>query len=319
MLELGFSHARDATRARRSVQKYALAGSTPATRAVELAAIVPTTFARRPPILNPFRFGSVDRELLGLLHSPPSALARGDAILVCNPFGQEAVRCHRLMRILADQLARRGFHVMRFDYYGTGDSGGEDDAGELSGWRRDILAADAELASRCPGTKRHWLGFRLGAALAAQASQLATSPPAKLLLWDPVIDGTGYVAELKAAHVASIAMDYGYHWSLDSALRAHVEASSASENLGFPFTPALQSQLAELTPAAVAPALADKLLVHIAGERQKTALRDAFARAGRAADIYTTNDGITWASIEAMSTSIVPPNVLSAIVAAFET
>ena len=56
----------------------------------------------------PFRFGLPTRQLYGVFH--PAAQPRTPAIGVtlCNPFGQEAVRTHRLYRIMAERLARAG-------------------------------------------------------------------------------------------------------------------------------------------------------------------------------------------------------------------
>ena len=63
------------------------------------------------------------RQLAALYH-PPTSADRGRAVLILNPLGQEAVRAHRLLRVLADRLARLGVHVLRFDFHGCGDSAG---------------------------------------------------------------------------------------------------------------------------------------------------------------------------------------------------
>jgi uncharacterized protein len=95
----------------------------------------------------PLRFGSPQRELFGMLHRPERGTT-GTGVLVCNPFGQEAVRSHRLFRVMAERLARSGRSVMRFDYFGTGDSAGDEDDADLDAWQHDILRAHAELVER---------------------------------------------------------------------------------------------------------------------------------------------------------------------------
>src|ERR1700755_3241688 len=69
------------------------------------------------PVLIPASGGSLN----GWLHTPVEA---GDvALLICNPFGYEALCAHRALRVLAERAALAGAHVLRFDYRGTGDSG----------------------------------------------------------------------------------------------------------------------------------------------------------------------------------------------------
>ena len=48
--------------------------------------------------------------------------ARQSAIVLCQPLGHGYLRAHRAFRNLAVSLASQGFHVLRFDYYGCGDS-----------------------------------------------------------------------------------------------------------------------------------------------------------------------------------------------------
>src|SRR5882757_6389331 len=41
------------------------------------------------------------QQLLGSLHQPQRLRARSTAVLLCNPFGEEAARAHRSYRVLA--------------------------------------------------------------------------------------------------------------------------------------------------------------------------------------------------------------------------
>ena len=69
----------------------------------------------------------VARQLLGALHVPQRLRRRATAVLLCNPFGEEASRAHRTFRVLATQLERAGYASLRFDYSSTGDSQGDSD------------------------------------------------------------------------------------------------------------------------------------------------------------------------------------------------
>ncbi|WP_431275218.1 alpha/beta fold hydrolase [Variovorax ureilyticus] len=195
--------------------------------------------------MKPLIFGPASRQLFGLYHEPER---EGEiAVLVCAPFGQEALRTHRLFRVLADRLAQAGVAVLRFDYYGTGDSPGEDSEGELEGWRRDVGAAHAELRGRVGGRRILWLGARLGATVAVMAARSGRCDPSRLILWDPIIDGARYLDELRARHVDALEVSFCVP---DRAWRRRLEKESNSYTdsvLGFGLSPELPKQLKGLT------------------------------------------------------------------------
>ena len=114
--------------------------------------------------MTPVRFGSETREMLGFYHGPARAVADAPAVLLCSPFGPEAIRSYRMMRLMADRLSASGRAVLRFDYHGTGDSPGEDDAASLPGWAGDVCSAHRELVARSGKSSVSWVGLRLGAA-----------------------------------------------------------------------------------------------------------------------------------------------------------
>ena len=55
---------------------------------------------------------------------------------------------HWAMRRLADQLARTGAHVLRFDYFATGDSAGATGDGNVKRLHDDIRANETAWSSR---------------------------------------------------------------------------------------------------------------------------------------------------------------------------
>lgn len=74
---------------------------------------------------EPVRFANARGETLhGMLHAPSAAQRRGVCILLLSPGIKGRVGPHRLYLKLAAPLAAAGFHVLRFDYYGLGDSEG---------------------------------------------------------------------------------------------------------------------------------------------------------------------------------------------------
>ncbi|CAN5451406.1 hypothetical protein BH11PSE11_BH11PSE11_02610 [soil metagenome] len=264
--------------------------------------------------MNPVRFGSAERQMFGI-HHPPVSESRHEGVLLCNPFGQEAIRSHRLFRVLADQLARQGFHVLRFDYFGTGDSAGEDGEGEMEGWGRDILSADEELRRGCHCSRISWFGLRLGASMAALASRSSSTPLNCLLLWDPVVDGSWYMKELAAGHIDAARDAFGARWSFDQKLRDAAMTATESEALGFALTPELRKQLGLLSAQRLATAEAKSIALLAAPELPELAkLQKQLEYFGKPLSTHLVENKINWLSNEAMGSSIAPVELLKTVV-----
>src|SRR4051794_18965963 len=95
--------------------------------------------------MKPLFFGESSRQLFGAYEPPRPGSARKHAALLCYPGVQEYNMSHWAFRKLAVQLAREGLHVLRFDYYGTGDSAGTTQDGSPDRWIADIRTAAREL------------------------------------------------------------------------------------------------------------------------------------------------------------------------------
>ncbi len=146
---------------------------------------------------SPFYFGESGSALFGIHSRPASTLDPSWAVLVCNPLGQEAIRAHRTLSLLASRLAAAGVHVLRFDYLGTGDSDGDLGFGDPGRCLEDIRIAMRELRDITGARHTAVLGLRLGATLAASITDLDAD---RMILWDPVIDGADYVHRLTRLH-----------------------------------------------------------------------------------------------------------------------
>jgi uncharacterized protein len=145
-----------------------------------------------------FYFGGTEKSLFGIYHIPPAGVTRNHAVLLIPSIEQEAIRGHRAYRQLAIRLSRLGFPVMRFDYWGTGDSKGEGALKGLSQWQNDITNAIGELKSRSKQEHICLAGLRLGGTLATLAAE--TIPVDGIALWEPVINGESYVEALIEWH-----------------------------------------------------------------------------------------------------------------------
>jgi alpha-beta hydrolase superfamily lysophospholipase len=149
-----------------------------------------------------FYFGDPHRPLFGIYHPPhvESGTWRGTGVVLCNPLGTDQTRSDRTYRHLAERLARAGFACLRFDFYGTGDSGGDDSAaGLVAAWREDVEHAVRELRERSGASATALVGLRLGGTLALQhAAERGTVD--SLVLWSPCVSGAGFVKEVTGLH-----------------------------------------------------------------------------------------------------------------------
>jgi alpha-beta hydrolase superfamily lysophospholipase len=147
-------------------------------------------------------FSAGDRGLFGWLHLPSSGHGSNIGLVICKPFGYEALCAHRSVRLFAEMAAAEGIPALRFDYAGTGDSSDIDPTdNQVQAWTGDIIAAVAELR-RLTGVEHVCvLGFRLGALLAALAAMKSNTID-ELILVAPVVAGRRYVSELRITRLA---------------------------------------------------------------------------------------------------------------------
>jgi len=158
-----------------------------------------------PRAMTPFYFGEENAPLFGVYSQSNAAVARQSAVLICAPIAMEYMRTHYAMRLVASQLARAGFDVLRFDYHGTGDSSGSVDAGQFDRWCDDIALSAHELMQQSGARDLTLVGLRLGAALAVETIASRDIKVKSLVLWDPVVSGGDYLSTLVEMHAESTA------------------------------------------------------------------------------------------------------------------
>lgn len=120
------------------------------------------------------RFYVQQEALCGALHLPEAeAPAQGwPSAVILHGFQSDRCGPHRLLTLCSRQLARRGIASLRFDFRGSGDSGGDFSQATISGQVQDALAA-AEYLRRQPHIDPQrvmLLGFSLGGMVAALAA-----------------------------------------------------------------------------------------------------------------------------------------------------
>jgi pimeloyl-ACP methyl ester carboxylesterase len=215
--------------------------------------------------LQPLYFGTPDARLFGCYHTASGVRPADHGVLLCGPVGHEYMACHRTVRQLAMRLAQAGRPVLRFDFYGSGDSAGDHADGSLSRWLRDISEAITELERRQGHTGVSIIGLRLGATLALlHGHDREAAERHALVLWDPIVSGRLYVAELMAHQ------------------RERFGNTDGQEVLGFPFPIELRRELEgiELLPIR-APRARRVLIIETGAVRSETrALESRIREAG---------------------------------------
>lgn len=186
-------------------------------------------------MIEPFYFGTEPQRLFGIHHPPAEVEAKHAGVVLCYPAGQEYIRAHRAFRRLAEILARQGFPVLRFDFYGCGDSPGASDEGTLRQWVADIATAIEELRTG-EAARVVLVGLRLGATLAALCGAQRGDVEA-VVLWEPVVHGGAHVQELQEAHRAWLAGSF--------AAQRSTHAAPHAEAVGFPLSQRLKVELQE--------------------------------------------------------------------------
>jgi len=147
----------------------------------------------------PLFFGDASKPLFGIHHQPSTNSQFQDvSIVLCNPIGFEYGRAHSVMRYLAKKLTANGYHVLRFDYYATGDSSGPSSDVSVEQFINDIKLACDEIKAISATRKVTVIGYRYGALLAAFAAE--TYKFNRLIMWDPVVNGAAYLDDLQVIH-----------------------------------------------------------------------------------------------------------------------
>lgn len=238
-------------------------------------------------------------------------MPRTTAVLLCNPFGEEASRAHRIYRVLATQLERAGYVVLRFDYGHTGDSAGESAGGSIAGWIDDIALAGDRVRAASGQARLAVVGLRLGATLAVLASARGALRARQLVLWDPVTDGPSYLRELAANHRAYMEAELGEAWQP----RAQAADAPCTEALGTPIVPALAAELAAIDLVRTPPGAGEQITVLSTRPHELERMRATWPPAARWIEM---TESAAWNSDAALNAMTVPMDIVQAIVARIE-
>lgn len=124
----------------------------------------------RRPAVQPLYLDLPAGPVFAIYHPPPVDAPPSMAVLLCPPWGWNDITSYRARRAWAEHLAEAGHPTLRFDFPGTGDSGGApSDDGRLAAWRGAIAGGAAWLRDATDGRRVAAIGLGLGGLVAVNA------------------------------------------------------------------------------------------------------------------------------------------------------
>jgi pimeloyl-ACP methyl ester carboxylesterase len=241
-----------------------------------------------------FYFGKTGAALLGVYYPPAGDIPHcNQGVLLCPAFGQEFLRSHRAFRQLGLLLARAGLHVLRFDYFGTGDSAGALRDASISRWLDDISAARAELVNISGAQRVSATGLRLGATLSLmQAARDQETEWHSITLWEPVVNGQRYLETF-----------------------GHTIRQPIENIMGFPITSKLRDEIAALDlnrlPAITTPQ------IHCVSSSSDAELEQLLSQLRKSSQVFDTQIPIDgdWSRTDEFLSAMLPREMIARIVA----
>lgn len=256
--------------------------------------------------MHPFFFGTSGRRLFGAYHSPEGGRGRGPAVVLCQPFGHEYLRGHRAFRNLAIAIAERGHHVIRFDYFGTGDSAGASEEHTVEQSLADIAAAIEEVKDISEATEVTLVGLRLGATMAMLAAS-GRRDVDRVILWDPVLAGD--------AHLEALAL-LQREW-LEDRMGKQAASVGDAELIGFPMTAAMRRQLNAASIAPPPPLRARRVDLFVSSDESEYRALHAALEATRIPAGYHVQPGAgAWNRGDMVHQILLPHTMVRAIASA---
>ena len=152
---------------------------------------------------EPFWLGSASRRLYAALHGVAGAAVTG--VVLIPPLLHEVPRSRRFIAEVASELAALGLPTLRFDFHGSGDSGGSGEDVDFASMHHDIDLAVAALRERT-GIRRLILLTWSGGSLVLRGWLDRGGAADLAVLWEPIVDGGAWLHQLIDADAAERAV-----------------------------------------------------------------------------------------------------------------
>jgi len=188
-----------------------------------------------------------------LHHSPRDPKVHSGVVLV-PPFAEEMNKSRRMLTLVAEALARRGFHVMLPDFYGTGDSEGDFADASWCGWLEQLNCSISSMKCDYGVNCYSLLTVRSGALLAAQYLQQSYPKVEKLAMWQPVVDGGVYLTQFLRLRLASSMLSGSEEKESIQSLKQRLTDGEVVEVAGYGLASAVTDGLVAASLKNIAPA-----------------------------------------------------------------
>jgi len=252
--------------------------------------------------LLPFFLPASGGQRYCLLHLPPPGQAARGGILYVHPFAEELNKSRHVAAAQARAFAAAGYSVLQIDLFGCGDSSGDFGEARWDIWHNDLHLACAWLAQRVNGPLTVW-GLRLGALLALDFASNPPLPLARLLLWQPELDGRRVIDRFLRLRLAA-GMLAGGGQEAPGHARAALAESEPVEVAGYLLAPALAHAIDAVRASALPPA-GPVYRLDYRGPEQAAAPLPPLARQwrdqGAAVHVASFGDGPFWHSGELLA------------------
>lgn len=173
-------------------------------------------------------------------------------VIMCYPFAEERMRVHRLYRNLAKFISRIGYDVIRFDYWGQGDSTGDFIDSDVETRLADIHTVIEYMSARLKKADIFLFGFRLGANLALHAGK--SEQVQGVILQDMIGNMEKYANNLLRLHLLTQMRIYGKPETTVAQLKKDIVLKGSINIEGYDMSARLFSQIAGMDAKKWAPA-----------------------------------------------------------------
>lgn len=195
-----------------------------------------------------FHIGKPERKVFSIFYPGNETCLKKMGVVICNPLGQEYIRFYKALAVLAAELSKMGFPTFRFDYWGSGDSFGDEEELSLDSTTEDLQLVINEMREGTEIENICVLGVRYGSFLSLSA--LSKIKPSAIILWNPVFCGKEYILEIAQLHKTFLLGSF-----------ALKRSSPRFESLGFSYSNQFIKSISDCQPKPVEPEEAIDILI----------------------------------------------------------